>query len=82
MSPKYYECHSITHSYHYTPKNNDLYYSLMSSNVTKYLTRASRSNTGTLQYRTFYETWSNIRNIRNVSRKDEFSTGYVFVLRD
>ena len=31
-----------------TLKNNDLYYSLMSSNVTKYLTRASRSNTGTI----------------------------------
>ena len=46
-SLKYYECHRITHSYHYTLKNYDLYYFLMSSNVTKYLTRASRSNTGT-----------------------------------
>ena len=51
-SLKYYECHRITHSYHYTLKNNDLYYSLMSSNVTKYLTRASRSNTGTRPDRT------------------------------
>jgi len=46
-SLKYYECHCITQSYHYTLKNYDFYYSLMSSNITKYLTRASRSNTGT-----------------------------------
>ena len=54
ISLKYHECHHITHSYHrithsyhYTLKNYDSYHSLMSSNVTKYLTRASRSNTGT-----------------------------------
>jgi hypothetical protein len=37
----------ITHSHYYTLKNYDFYYSLMSSNVTKYLTRTSYSNTGT-----------------------------------
>ena len=41
--------HCITHSCHCTLKNYEYppYYSLLSSNVTKYLTRASRSNTGT-----------------------------------
>ena len=51
----------------------------MSSNVTKYLTRASRSNTGTLHVSNLLRDLRNIR-FRNVSRKDEFSTGYVFVL--
>ena len=39
--------HCITHSHRYTPDNYEyrLYHSLISSNITKYLTRASRSNT-------------------------------------
>ena len=41
--------HCIAHSCHFKNYKYSTYYSLLSSIVTKYLTRASRSNTGTLE---------------------------------
>ena len=50
ISLKYHECHRITHSYHYTLKNYDSYYSLMPSNVTS-------TQTPTLEHRYALSTW-------------------------
>ena len=49
---KYSEYHCITHSHHCTLDNIEYYHSPISSNITKYLIRASRSNTGTCRSKT------------------------------
>ena len=74
-SLKYYEYHCITDSYHYTLKNYDLYYSLMLSNVTKHLTRASRSNTGTRNHECVDEISSERRGT-TLGHADAASTSY------
>jgi hypothetical protein len=56
ISLKYFDYRCITHSHHYILDNFEcrLYHSLRSLNITKYLTRASRSNTGTRSERRKY----------------------------
>ena len=60
-SLKYYAYHRITHLYRYTLKNCDLNYSPISSNATKYSTRASRLNTGTALKKKFDDIFESTR---------------------
>ena len=61
ITTPYYGYHRITHSYRYILKNYDLNYSPISSNATKYSTRASRLNTGTALKKKFDDIFESTR---------------------